>query len=66
MAEAPRRTSSSLLASIVGWVLVAVLAYWALGALVGTVRFLFKFLLWIAIIVGLLFLYLKLKFGDDD
>jgi hypothetical protein len=54
----------SILASIVGWVIVALLVYWLLGIVVGTIRFLVRFVVWIAVLGFLVVAYLRLK-GDD-
>lgn len=51
----------SLLATIVGYVLVALVAFWLLGAVVGTLRFVIRAVLTLLLLGGLLALYLKLK-----
>lgn len=60
MAE-PRRAARSLLATIVGYVLIAVIAYIALRLFIGTIYWLLRTIVVILVIGGLLTLYLKLK-----
>ena len=59
------RSSRSVLKSIIGWVIVALVAIWLLDIVVGTVRVLARFVLWIVIIGLLVFAYFKLS-GDDE
>ncbi len=54
----------SVLASVVGWLIVALLAYWFLGIIVGTIAFLVRFVIWIVILGALLAIYLRLKSPD--
>ena len=58
--------SRSALATIVGWVIVAILAWWLLGFIVGTLRWVIRTVLFVAVVLGLLWLYLSLKAPDDD
>jgi hypothetical protein len=58
------RSSKSVLRSVVGWLLVAIIAIWLLDTIVGTVRVLARFVLWIVIIGLLVVAYFKLR--DDD
>lgn len=51
----------SLAATVVGWVLVAIVAWFLLGAIVGTLLWLLRVVLIVAVIGGLLTLYLWLK-----
>lgn len=55
----------SFLATIVGYVLAAVLAYLAFRVLVGTLYWLVRTLLIIVAVGGLAALYLKLKAPSD-
>jgi hypothetical protein len=57
--------SRSLLASIVGWVLVAVIVWLALRFILGTVGFVVRGIVVLVVIVGLLWAYLALKAPDD-
>ena len=58
--------SRSYLASAVGWVLVIVVAVVALRFVVGTFMWVFRTVLFIALILGLLFAYLWLKAPRED
>jgi hypothetical protein len=60
------RSSRSVLKSIVGWLLVALVAIWLLDLVIGTVRVLVRLGLWIVIIGLLVFAYFKLSDDDDD
>jgi hypothetical protein len=51
----------SLLATVVGYVLVALVAFWLLGAVIGTLRFVIRAVLTLVLLGALLALYLKLK-----
>ncbi len=61
MTTKPRNT----LATIIGWIVVAIVVFWLLGAIVGTIRFLVRFGIWLVILVALIVVYLKLKAPDD-
>jgi hypothetical protein len=54
----------SVLASVVGWLIVALLAYWFLGIIIGTIAFMIRFVVWIVLLGVLLTIYLKLKSPD--
>lgn len=60
MADGPK----SVLASVVGWLIVALLAYWFLGIIIGTIAFMIRFVVWIVLLGVLLTIYLKLKSPD--
>jgi uncharacterized membrane protein YdjX (TVP38/TMEM64 family) len=64
MAET-RRGARSFLASVLGWVIVAIIAYFVLGALVGTILWILRTLLIVVAIGGLIWLYFKLKSPKD-
>ncbi|MCU1400644.1 MAG: hypothetical protein JWN62_3753 [Acidimicrobiales bacterium] len=55
----------SFLASVLGWVIVAIIAYFVLGALVGTILWILRTLLIIVAIIGLIWLYFRLKTPKD-
>jgi hypothetical protein len=57
--------SRSFLATIVGWVIVAVIVWLALGFLLGALRVLVRGVLFVALLVGLLWAYLALKAPSD-
>jgi hypothetical protein len=59
------RSSGSVLKSIVGWLIVALVAFWLLDLVIGTVRVLARFVVWIVIIGLLVFAYFKLQ-GDEE
>jgi hypothetical protein len=59
------RSSRSVLKSVVGWVIVALIAIWLLDTVIGTVRVLARFVVWIVIIGLLVVAYFKLS-GDDE
>jgi hypothetical protein len=57
--------SRSLLATIVGWTLAAILVWVALRFLLGALGFVVRGVILIAVIVGLLWVYLTLKAPSD-
>lgn len=59
------RSPRGALATVVGWVIVALVVYWLLGFVVGTIRFLIRFIVWAIIIGAMVVLYLNLKSPDD-
>jgi len=60
------RSSRSVLKSIIGWVIVALVAIWLLDIVVGTVRVLARFVVWIVIIGLLVVAYFKLSDDDEE
>ena len=56
----------SLLATIVGWFLVAIIVLVLFHAVVGTVLWLYRTLVIVVVIVGLIALYLRLKSPPDS
>ena len=60
------RSSRSVLKSIVGWVIVALVAIWLLDIVVGSVRVLVRFVVWIVIIGLLVVAYFKLNDDDEE
>lgn len=60
------RTARSAAATVVGWVLVLVVGWLALRFLLGTLFWMLRGALLIAVVIGLLLLYLTLKAPDDD
>lgn len=60
-----RDRSRSLLATIVGWVIVAVIAWLVLGFVVGVVRWIVRGVVVLALIIGLLWVYATLKAPSD-
>jgi hypothetical protein len=57
--------SRSLLATVIGWVLVGVIAWLALRFVLGALDFLVRGAILIIVIVGLLWAYLTLKAPND-
>lgn len=57
--------SRSLLATIIGWVLAAIVVWLALRLILGTVGFVVRGLVVIVVIAALLWAYLALKVPDD-
>ncbi len=56
--------SRSVLASVVGWIVVALVAYWLLGAVIGTLRWVIRAVVWIVVLGVLVSLYARLKSRD--
>lgn len=54
----------SILASIIGWVIVALVVFWLLGVVIGTIRFLVRLIVWIVLLGLLLTAYFKLRQPD--
>lgn len=54
----------SLLASIVGWVVVALIAWFLFGWILGALRFIVRMIVILVVIGALASLYFKLR-GDD-
>jgi hypothetical protein len=65
MDERPR-TARSLAASAVGWLIVAVIAFWLVRFVFGTVFWFLRSVIWIVLVAGLLWLYFRLRGGRDD
>ena len=59
------RSSTSVLKSVVGWLIVALVAIWLLDIVIGTVHVLARFVVWIVIIGLLVFAYFKLNEDDE-
>jgi hypothetical protein len=57
--------SRSFLATIIGWVLAAIVVWFVLRLVLGTVGFVVRGVVLIVVIVGLLWAYLALKVPDD-
>ena len=59
-----RGSARSLLATIVGYVLVALIVLFVVHFIIGTILWLFRTLVVIVILLGLVTLYLRLKSPD--
>jgi hypothetical protein len=57
--------SRSFLATIIGWVLAAIVIWFALRFILGTVGLILRGIVLILVIVGLLWAYLALKSPDE-
>jgi hypothetical protein len=62
MATSPR----SVIASALGWVIVALVAIWLLGTLIGWISFVLRSIVWIALIGLLVAAYLALRGPPSD
>ncbi|BAN03680.1 hypothetical protein [Ilumatobacter coccineus] len=51
-------------ATVVGWLIVAVIVYFFFGFLIGTIRWVFRFIVVVVLIGALLTVWFKLR-GDD-
>jgi hypothetical protein len=56
----------STLRSVVGWLIVVLLAFWLLGIVIGTIRFVLRFFVWAVLLGLLIFAYFKLKDDHSD
>lgn len=61
-----RSSSRSVAATVVGWVLVIVIGWILLRFVLGTIFWILRGAILIAVVVGLLLLWLTLKAPDDD
>ncbi len=62
---ASESSGRSLLATAIGYAIVAIVAIWLLGAVAGIVAWLFRTIVVVALLVGLIYLYLRLKAPDE-
>ncbi len=61
-----RTSSRSGLATVVAWVLVLVIGWVLLRILIGTLYWMLRGVVLVAVLVGLLLAYLALKAPDDE
>jgi 4-amino-4-deoxy-L-arabinose transferase-like glycosyltransferase len=61
MATTPR----SVLASAIGWVIVALVAIWLFGMVIGWIGFVLRSIVWIVLIGVLIGVYLSVKEPPD-
>jgi len=61
MAATPR----SVLASAIGWVIVALIVIWLFGIVIGTLRFLLRSVVWVVLVALLVGVYFSLKTPPD-
>jgi hypothetical protein len=62
MASRPR----SLLASAIGWLIVAMVVFWAFGLVIGWIGFVLRSFAWLVLIAVLVVAYLAAKGPPDD
>ena len=48
-------------ATVVGYLVVAIVAYWLLGTVIGTIRWVARGAIFVALLVGLVAIYGRLK-----
>ena len=60
------RSARGVATSVVGWLIVIVIAWLLLGSVLGTVRFLLRVGGIVVVIVVLLWIWFRLKAGSDD
>ena len=56
----------SALASVVGWIIVALVVIWAFGMVIGWIAFVLRSFFWLVAIGVLVMAYLSLKAPPDD
>jgi hypothetical protein len=56
----------STLASVIGWLIAVLVAFWALGAVIGTIHWLLRTLAWLVLVGALVTVYLTLKGPPKD
>lgn len=61
MATRPR----SILASTIGWIIVALIVIWLFGMVIGWIRFVLRSIAWFVLIGLLVAAYFALKAPDD-
>ncbi len=54
----------SILASVVGWLIVAIIIWVFFGSILGTIRFLIRMVVFLFVIGALLTIYFRLRDGD--
>ena len=55
----------SVLASAIGWIIVALIVIWLFGMLIGWIRFVLRSIAWFVLIGLLLAAYFALRAPDD-
>lgn len=54
----------SVLASVVGWLIVAIIIWVFFGSILGTIRFIVRMAVFLVVIGALLTIYFRLRDGD--
>ena len=62
MAAKPR----AALASVIGWIIVALIVIWAFGLIIGWIGFVLRSMAWLIVIGVLVFVYFAVKGPPDD
>jgi hypothetical protein len=60
-----RRTGRSLAASAIGWIIVAIVAFWLVRMVFSTVFWFARSVIWVVVVAGLVWLYFRLRADDD-
>ena len=58
-------TPRSVLASAIGWVIVALIVIWLFGIVIGTLRFVLRSVVWVVLVALLVGAYFSLKTPPD-
>ena len=58
-------TPRSVLASAIGWVIVALIVIWLFGMVIGTITFVLRSVVWVVLIALLVGAYFSLKTPPD-
>ena len=61
VARAYAGAMKSGLATVIGWIIVALIVFWAFGFIIGTLRWLIRSFLLFALLIGLVVAYFALK-----
>ena len=65
MAPPPIQRGKSMLATVIGWIIVAVIAWWLLGFVIGTLRWVIRSVLILGALILLVGVYFNLKAPPD-
>ena len=60
----PASKARSLLPTVLGWVVVAIILYVAFGFIIGTLRWIIRWVIVLVVVGGLMALYLRLRSDD--
>ena len=63
---AETRGARGIAASVVGWLIVAVVVYLLFGTVIGVIRWVLRLVVIVVVIGGLLWLWFRLRAGPDD
>lgn len=65
MASSPAQRGKSMLATVVGWIIVLVIGWWLLGFVIGTLRWIIRSVLVVGLLILLVVAYFSLKDPPD-